>query len=277
VAMLKEERRNSPEILKSLTRLDLYLHSLRLAGEKLVLQAGETGSGEPEDLLEKSLQLANDCSGVIHGLEQLLNGADLRPWESAVNRVDLAIRRASRPGTLTLGLVNIWRVVEAGDELVSSLAQKYGYRRLMGNSELDAAESDETKGAELARLFEEYGNAMAAEPEAVGSAGPPFQFGILRWRGSQLFYVQRVEDGVRWIELDPDYEPQTLGEEPDASESVQARTIEGHQIELRLDLETDDDEVNRYVRSQRGNEYYVSGYQVITEKGLNRRQQRRRG
>jgi hypothetical protein len=277
VAMLKEERRNSPEILKSLTRLDLYLHSLRLAGEKLVLQAGEAGSGDADDLLEKSLQLANDCSGVIHGLEHLLDEPDLGPWESAVNRVDLAIRRASGAGTLTLRLVNIWRVVEATDEFVSSVAQKYGYTRLMGDSGLDAAESEETKGAELTRLFEEYGNAMAARPEAASSAAPPFEFGILRWRGSQLFYVQRVEDGARWIELDPDYEPQTVGEEPDASESVQARTIEGHQIELRLDLETDDDEVADYVRSQRGNEYYVSGYQVITEKGPNRRQQRRRG
>jgi hypothetical protein len=277
VAMVKEEGRDSQEILKSLTRLDLYLQSLRLAGEKLVPQAADPGPEDLDELLDKSLQLANDCSMVIHGLEHLLQGPDTRLWQSAVNRVDLAIRRASGAGTLTLRLVNIWRVVEASDEFVSSLAQKYGYTRLMGDPTLDAGESEETKGAELARLFEEYGNAMAAKPEAASSAAPPFEFGILRWRGSQLFYVQRVEDGARWIELDPDYEPQTVGEEPDASESVQARTIEGHQIELRLDLETDDDEVADYVRSQRGNEYYVSGYQVITEKGLNRRQQRRRG
>ncbi len=277
MAMVKEQARNSQEILKSLTRLDLYLHSLRLAGEKLVPQAGEPGPGDTDDLLDKSLQLANDCSMVIRGMEHLLQGADLPAWQSAVNRVDLAIRRASRAGALTLRLVNIWRVVEATNELVASLAQRYGYTRLSGDQESDAAEGEETKGAELAKLFEEYGNAMAARPEAAASGAPPFEFGILRWRGSQLFYVQRVEDGARWIELDPDYEPQTVGQEPDASESVLAHTVEGHQIELRLDLETDDDAVADYVRSQRGSEYYVSGYQVITEKGLNRRQQRRGG
>ena len=275
--MVKDEQRSSQGILNSLTRLDLYLHSLRLAGEKLVLLAREPGSGDPDDLPEKSLQLANDCFELIRGLKHHLDTPDTRLWQSAVNRVDLAIRRASGARTLTLQLVNIWRVVEASDELLSSIAQKYGYARLTGDSELDAAEGEDTKGAELAELFEEYGNAMAARPGAAGSPAPPFQFGILRWRGSQLFHVQRVEDGARWIELDPDYEPRTLGQEPDGSESVRARTIEGHQIEISLDLETDDREVDDYVRSQRGTEYYVSGYQVVTEKGPNRRQQRRRG
>jgi hypothetical protein len=275
--MVKDDQRSSREILKSLTRLDLHLHSLRLVGQKLVLQAREPGSGDLDDLVEKSLQLANVCLELIHGFKNHLDAPDTHLWQSTVNRVDLATRRASEARMLTLQLVNIWRVVEAGDEFLSSMAQKYGYARLTGDSELDAAESEDTKGAELAELFEEYGNAMAARPGAAGSPAPPFKFGILRWRGSQLFYVQRVEGGARWIELDPDYEPQTLGLEPDASESVRARTIEGHQIELRLDLETDDREVDDYVRSRRGTEYYVSGYQVVSEKGLDRRQHRRRG
>jgi hypothetical protein len=275
--MVKDERRSSQGILKSLTQLDLYLHSLRLAGAKLVPQAGELDPGDLDDLLESCQQLAHDCFELIHGLRHHLDEPDARLWQSAVNRVDLAIRRVSEARTPTLQLVNIWRVVEASDEFLSSIAQKYGYTRLAGGAELDAADAEETKKAELAELFEEYGNAMAARPDGARGSEPPFQFGILRWRGSQLFYVERVEGGARWIELDPNFEPQTLGPEPDASESVRARTVEGHEIELRLDLDTDDREVDDYVRSHRGTEYYVSGYQVVNEKGLNRRQQRRRG
>jgi hypothetical protein len=257
--------------------LDLYHHSLRNLGEKLVVAARDPLAGPPAELLEKSLQLAQDCSELMQGLQSLLDSEDTDTARSAFQRVDLAIHRATRATTPTLHMVSIWRVVEASDEFLSSLAPKYGYTRLTAELEGELTEGEETTGAQLARLFAEYGDAMSTTPGGAGQAAPPFMFGILRWRGTQLFYVERVEDAARWIELDPNHEPQVTGEEASGAELAQARTIEGHQIELMLDMETDESEVDDYIRSQRGSEYYVSGYQVVAEKqGQGGRQGRRR-
>jgi hypothetical protein len=275
--MVTEEARRSEDITKSFRQLDLYHHSLRNLGEKLVVQARDPVAGPPAHLLEKSLQLARDCSELIQGLESLLDSEDSATARSAVQRVDQAIRRATRAARPTLQMVNVWRVVEASDEFLSTLAPKYGYTRLTRELEGGLTEGEEPKGDQLAELFEEYGDAMATTPGGAGQPGPPFMFGILRWRGTQLFYVERVEDGARWIELDPNHEPQVTGQEASGAELAQARTIEGHQIELILDLETDESEVDYYIRSQRGVEYYVSGYQVVAEKqGRGGRQGRRR-
>jgi hypothetical protein len=275
--MVTEEARRSEDIAKSFRQLDLYQHSLRNLGEELILRARDPAAGQPAELVDKSLRLAQDCSGLIEGLETLLEAEDTAAARTAVRRVDEAIGKATRAGTPTLQMVNIWRVVEATDEFLSSLAGKYGYTRLASELEAGLIEGTQSQGAELARLFEEYENAMATTPGGAGQLEPPFEFGILRWRGTQLFYVERVEDGARWIELDPNHEPQTTGQEGGGAEIAQARTIEGHQIELMLDLETDESEVDDYIRSQRGSEYYVSGYQVVAEKqGLGGRQGRRR-
>jgi hypothetical protein len=264
--METDKARRSEDITKSLRQLDLYHHSLRNLGEELVTRVRDPAAGAPAELLDKSLQLAQDCSELIEGLESLLNTEDTGAARSAVERANQAIQRAARAATPTLQMVNIWRVVEASDEFLSSLAGKYGYTRLTTELEGGLTGGQEPQGAELARLFAEYGDAMATTPGVVGQAGPPFMFGILRWRGTQLFYVERVEDGARWIELDPKYEPQTTGEEASGAEIAQGRTIEGHQIELMLDMETNETEVDDYIRSQRGSEYYVSGYQVVAEK-----------
>jgi hypothetical protein len=275
--MVTEKARRSEDVTKSLRQLDLYHHSLRNLGEELVARVRDPAAGPPSELLEKSLQLARDCSALIQGLEGLLDSEDSATARSVVQRVDQAIQRAARATTPTLQMVNVWRVVEASDEFLSSLAGKYGYTRLMRELEGEVAEGGESQGAELARLFEEYGDAMARAPGGAGQVGPPFKFGILRWRGTQLFYVERVEDGARWIELDPNFEPQTMGEEAGGAELAQARTIEGHQIELLIDPETNESDVEDYIRSQRGSEYYVSGYQVVAEKqGQGNRQARRR-
>jgi hypothetical protein len=275
--MMTDEARRPENVTKSLRQLDLYHHSLRNLGEKLVLQDRGPDAGSPAELLEKSLQLARDCSELIQGLESLLDSEDTATAGSAVQRVDEAIRRATRAATPTLHMVNIWRVVEASDEFLSSLARRYGYTRLTRELEGELTEGEETNGEQLAELFEEYGDAMAKTPGGTGQPGPPFMFGILRWRGTQLFYVERVEDGARWIELDPNQEPQVTGQEASGAELAQARTIEGHQIELMLDLVTNESGVDDYIRSQRGFEYYVSGYQVVAEKqGRGGRQGRRR-
>jgi len=265
--MLTDGEKRTQEILKSLTQLDLYHHSLRVVGEKLVSQTGQPGFAFPDNLFEKALELAEDCSKLVWGLRECVGTEDIRLWESVVNRVDLAVRRVSGAKTPTLKTVNVWRAVEACDEFLSSVGRKHGYQRLNGEADVDISGGGETNGADLARLFAEYGDAMATRPGISGASSPPFHYGILRWRGSQLFYVERVEDGARWIELEPDSEPQTLPEVVDGAEFSQARTIEGYQIELVLDAEVDTDQVEDYVRAQRGHEYYVSGHQVAAERG----------
>jgi hypothetical protein len=101
-------------------------------------------------------------------------------------------------------MVNIWRVIEATELLLNDMAEKYGYPRLSEQTALELTEGQRSKAAELAKLFEEYEDVMTTRASAPGPGGPPFANGILRWRGSQLFYVERTEDAARWIELDPD-------------------------------------------------------------------------
>jgi len=275
--MVTDTSRRSENITKSFRQLDLYQHSLRNLGEGLAVRAGDQVAAPPAELLEKSLQLAQDCSKLMQDLGSLLGSEDTDTLRSAVERADLAIHRARRPSTPTLLMVNIWRVVEASDEFLSSLAGKYGYTRLAKELEEGLTGGEQAEGAQLARLFAEYGDAMATTPSGAGQVAPPFMFGILRWRGTKLFYVERVEDGARWIELDPTHEPQVTGQEVQGAELAQARTIEGHRIELLLDMETDESAVDDYVRGQSGSEYYVSGYQVVAERqGRGGRQGRRR-
>jgi hypothetical protein len=275
--MVTDEATRSEDITKSFRQLDLYHHSLRNLGERLVVRARDPVAAPPAELLERSLQLAQDCSEVMQGLQSLLDSEDTDTARSAFQRVDLAIHRATRATTPTLHMVSIWRVVEASDEFLSSVAPKYGYTRLTAELEGALTEGEETTGAQLATLFAEYGDAMSTTPGGAGQPAPPFMFGILRWRGTQLFYVERVEDGARWVELDPNHEVQITGQDASGAELAQAHTIEGHQIELLLDSETEENEVDAYIRSQRGSEYYVSGYQVVAERqGKGGRQARRR-
>jgi len=274
--MVTETTKRSGDVVKYLTRLDLYHNSLRLVGERLVLRAHELELGLLEDLPEKSLQLAKDWLELVGGLREHLHDEDVPVWRSAVNRVERAVNRASRATTVTVRMVNIWRVVEAGDQFFSAVARKYGYTRLSGGADVGLADGDQPRGAELARLFTEYEDAMAAEAEPTQESSPPFLYGILRWRGSQLFYVERVEDGARWVELDPEYEPRTVGEELGGVEFADARTMEGHEIELMLDMDVSGEQVDEYIRNQEGHEYLVSGYQFVGEKqtkggGQNRR------
>ena len=266
--MVTQTIKRSGDVVKYLTRLDLYHHSLRLASEGLVLRAHELELGSLEDLRERSLQLAKDWFELVGGLGEHLYDEDIPAWRSAVNRVEVAINRASRATTATVQMVNIWRVVEAGDQFLSAIGPQYGYTRLSGESEVGLADGDEPRGAELTRLFTEYEDAMAAGVEPAPGSSPPFLYGILRWRGSQLFYVERVEDGARWVELDPETEPQTVGEELGGVEFAEARTTEGHEIELMLDTDVSGEQVDEYIRSQRGHEYFVSGYQFVAEKQI---------
>jgi len=199
-----EEDKTSQAILSTLTRIDLYHHSLRMAADKLMAQIGSAeGADASVELRERSLELGRECSDVLGSLRGLVNEDERGPVDSALDTVDLALTRASGASNETLHLLNIWRVVEATERLVSVLGDRHGYESISGESVPVVNDEREVKGARLVRLFGEYEDAMAREPSPVAEGGPPFEHGILQWRGNQLYYVQRVEDGARWVELDP--------------------------------------------------------------------------
>lgn len=268
--MAREKEQQYEAIRKSLTQLDLHHHSLKRVGRKLATEAAKPSVASSGALYEQSLQLGKGSTKIIHDLCQRLSEEDLDSCESALNRVDLAIRRASQAKSPTLCMVNVWRVIEATEQLLTGIAHKYDYVRLSEEAALEVPEGEETKAAELDKLFEEYEEVMATKIGIPKPAGPPFSHGILHWRGSQLFYVERIEDGARWIELDPDYERQGSVYEEEAAEIVRARTIEGYPITLSLDLMVDENEIDNYLVSQIGAEYFVSGAQ-IAEEGEKRR------
>lgn len=275
--MASEKEKRYEEVRKSLTRLDLYHHSLKLVGDKLVSEAPKAPVSSSDALHERSLQLSTDCTTVIQELCGLLDQDDVDACQSVLNQVDLAARRAARAKTRTLRMVNTWRVIEASDQFLASVAKKYGYERVSGETDLDASDGEDAKAAELAKLFSEYESAMGTRSGGDKHLAPPFSHAVLHWRGSQLFYVETVEDGVRWIELDPDYERQVVAEDSEEVEIAEARTIEGYPITLVLDVTVDEAELDSYILSQRGQEYHVSGNQVVRDRdGKGSRTRRRR-
>jgi hypothetical protein len=268
VAMKREKR--SEEVQKALTQLDLYHHSLRLVGEKMISQGSASATGAPDELQEKSLQLIEESLELLAALGEVLRAEESEAWESAVDRIAAAAGRVAHAKTAALAMVNTWRAIEAADDFLAALSPRHGHVRL--GAVLDEVPSDEdSEEAALERLFAEYEAGMAETSEVERPLSPPFTSGVLRWRGSQLFYVERAEDSARWVELDPDHDPQNVAEEPGGIEVAEARTIEGYPITLLLDAQVDENEVDAYVRSQEGREYVVSGYQVAAE------QQQRKG
>jgi hypothetical protein len=265
--MIRDQQEyQSRALLSALTRLDLYSQSLRLMAGKLISVAtGDEEPGSLEELQQRALELARECSSVLGILGDLVSDDRRDLVESTLNRVNLGIRKAAQARHNTLLMVNVWKVVEANDRLVSSLADQYGYERI--SSELTGVpeEKHEIAGADLAKLFAEYEDAMTREPSPVTPTTPPFEYGVLHWRGSQLYYVQRAEDGARWVELDPDVEPRLIGEENDEVEIAEARSSDGYSVKLVLDVDVDAGELDDYLRSQRGLEFYVSGFHIAAE------------
>lgn len=273
---MRDKEQRHDEVRKALTQLDLYHHSLKLVGHKLLSEAEGSRAGATGPLYEQSLRLSNDYYGAMRDLCDLLDSEDVDPCRSTLEQLDLAMRRASQAKSRTLHMVNIWRVIEAGDQFLAGIAHRYGYVRLSEETSLGTDEEDQKKAAELAELFEQYEEAMATRPVRAKPSGPPFSHGILHWRRSQLFYVEKVEDGARWIELDPDYERRSMTDDQVGVELAQARTIEGYPITLRLDLLVDENDVDSFIQSQEGSEYFVSGAQVAKEQQSRRPGRRRR-
>jgi hypothetical protein len=270
--MVIEGERGSPAVQKALIQLDLFYHSLRLVGEQMVSRVSGDSPGNPlDELHERSVRLVDEGHKELVELADHLRPEDLDAWHTALNRIGVAARRLARAKTQTLIVVNTWRAIEAADEFLATVSPYYGHERLAAGAGLDAAEEAESEETSLERLFAEYEDTMAAMERVGSPPGPPFAFGVLRWRGSQLFYVERVEDGVRWVELDPDHDLRSVAEEPEGAEVAEARTVEGYPITLLLDTEIAENEVDTYIRGQKGVEYFVSGYQVASE------QMRKRG
>jgi hypothetical protein len=253
-------------VLSGLTRLDLYSQSLRLMAGKLIsVVTGDEEPGALEELRQRVLELARECSSALGSLGDLVSDDQRDIVESALNRVDVGTRKAAQASDNTLLMVNVWKVVEANDRLLSSLADQYGYERISSESTGVPEEKHEIAGADLATLFAEYEDAMTREPSPVALTTPPFEYGVLHWRGSQLYYVQRAEDGARWVELDPDVEPRLIGEENDEVEIAEARSSDGYSVNLVLDVDVDAGELDEYLRSQRGLEFYVSGFHLAAD------------
>jgi hypothetical protein len=264
--MVIDGEKGSSAAHKALTQLDLYHHSLRLVGEQMVLQISQDSSSNPlDELHERSVGLVDEGHKQLVELADHLRPEDLDVWQTALNRIGVAARRLARTKTPTLIVVNTWRAIEAADEFLATISPHYGHERLATGAGLATAEEEDSEEATLDRLFAEYEDTMAAMASVGARPGPPFGFGVLRWRGSQLFYVERVEDGVRWVELDPDHDLRSVAEEPGGVEVAEAKTIEGYPITLLLDTEIAENEVDAYIRGQKGVEYFVSGYQVASE------------
>jgi len=263
--MPSENDKRDEEIQGLLTQLDLHYHSLRLVGQELISESGESSASSGR-LNDKALELSKECSKVIQALYDRVDSDDRGLSESALNRIELAIRRASESRTQTLRAVQIWRAIETADGYLASISPKYGYMRLSQQLAVQALEGAEEENDQLASLFREYKEAMATHRGTSKPVAVPFAHGILRWRGSHLYYLERMGRGVRWIELDPEYEGERVDDDEEPGlQLVEAKTIEGYLIRLTLDPIVDEAEVDRYLQAQRLSPYIVTGAQIARE------------
>lgn len=135
--MDRSDDRQREAVSRSLAHLDLYYHSLRLMGQKLLSVADRATAASSGVLYERCLQLGKECSSTLRLLSVLLDAEDLGLCESTLNRVNLGVDRASRAREHAPYMVNIWRVLEAVAEFQAGIASKYGYETLSERIELE--------------------------------------------------------------------------------------------------------------------------------------------
>jgi peptide/nickel transport system permease protein len=182
--MATEQTQDYEQIRKSLRRLDLHHHSLRYVGQKLISEAAQPPAAWSGALYERSLQLSEDCSTVLHDLCGRLDGEELDSCRSALNRLELAVERASRTETYASHTVNVWRVVEATEEFLATVAEKYGYVTLSEKIALEPVGVRGGKGATLVRPAAR--EAMAPEVEVSKPLAIPSFRAVPRWRLKQF-------------------------------------------------------------------------------------------
>lgn len=184
--MASAEQGRRGELHRRLAHLDLYYQSLRLMGQKLALSADESSRDLPRVLYERSLQLGGDCSSALRHLREGLDSEDRRACESAMDRVDLAVERASQAKGHTMFMVNIWRVVDAVDHFLEKVAVKYGYATLSDRAQLGGTPALGAGGAPFDPPFGAYERAATARRDVAGPISIPVLRTLPRWRTRRL-------------------------------------------------------------------------------------------
>jgi len=184
--MARVESGHHEELRKCLAQLDLYQHSLRLVGQKLVADAGTSTTVVSDTLYEKSLQLGEDCSTALRRLKDRLDAEDLRQCESTLERVDQALSRAGLAREHTLLVVNVWRVVEAVEQFLGMVAVRYGYTTLSDRMTLVEEAAAKAGGVPFAPSLGSHVQATVAGREAPRPVSIPAWRAIPRWRARRL-------------------------------------------------------------------------------------------
>ena len=179
-------KRRQGELCKRLAHLDLYHQSLRLMGQKLV-SSSDAAPVEPVGALYgRSLQLGEDCAATLRVLKERLDSEDIGPCESTLSRVDLAVHRASQAKGRTQFLVNVWRVVEAVEQFLETVAVKYGYTTLAERAVVGGGSAVGDAVGPFAPGFGRYEQAMVVEAEALKPMPMPRFAAFPRWRARRL-------------------------------------------------------------------------------------------
>jgi peptide/nickel transport system permease protein len=184
--MARVQNGHRGELRKCLAQLDLYQHSLRLVGQKLVADAGRSNAIVSDPLYEKSLQLGGDCSTALRRLRDRLDADDVRQCESALERVDQAVNRAGQTREHTLLVVNVWRVVEAVEQFLGRVAVRYGYTTLSDRMTVVEQAAARAGGAPFAPSLGAHVRAAVAGREVHRPVSIPAWGIVPRWRARRL-------------------------------------------------------------------------------------------
>jgi peptide/nickel transport system permease protein len=175
-----------PEVHRWLAHLDLYQHSLRLVGHKLVSEGPTSSAALSRPLCERSLQLGEDCSTTLRHLKDRLDSEDVGECESTLRMVDLAVSRASQTSEPTLFVVNLWRVVETVEHFLDRVAVKYGYTTLSDRRTLAEETATKAGGAPF------YSGLVRGVPVAEAGREALRQVSVTAWAGKPRCRARRL-------------------------------------------------------------------------------------
>lgn len=156
------------ELQRSLALLDLYHHSLRLAGRKLASRPSERDGEDSEVLYQRSLELGEQCAVALRGLRRRLAAEDVGPCDTALRRVDRAVERASRAEGHTLFAVNVWRTLQAVEQFLGRVALRYGYLPLCETAALESGQAALGGIAQVAPTAGRHERGLTAPVESLG-------------------------------------------------------------------------------------------------------------
>jgi peptide/nickel transport system permease protein len=184
--MAAQPKEEHEQIRKTLRRLDLHHHSLKYVGQKLAAEAAKPPPAWSGALHDRSLRLSKDCLSVLQDLCDHVEKEDVASCQSALKRIDLAVKRASNAETHASYTASIWRVVDANERFLTSAAEKYGYVTLSERIELEPVGVQEGRADELAEPSAVYEKAVRAEMDFSRPAAIPSFRALPRWRAGRL-------------------------------------------------------------------------------------------